>query len=313
MGLNGMDTAIITGLEIVNSITILVMLALGLAVIFGMMQIVNLAQGEFLTLGAYTVVVGTQYAGLPLWCSMLLAPVVVAGIGIGLERLVIQRFYGRPLDVMLATWGVSLLLIGIITAIFGPVTRGLSVSVGSFQVGQYQYPLYRLVMSAVAAVMMVGLYLLFQYTGFGRRARATMANPEMAAAIGINTRRMYMLTFGLGAGLAGATGAMLALIVGVVPTMGTYYIARAFITVVVGGPVILVGTLSSASTLGFIEAAISRYSIFRIPTDGFCTPPPCEVNIGGSAFFGQVALLLFAVVLLRLLPRGISGFWKSGD
>ncbi len=308
-----LDTAIITGLEIINSITILVMLALGLAVIFGMMQIVNLAQGEFLTLGAYTVVAATQYAGLPLWSSMLLAPIVVALIGMGLERLVIQRLYGRPLDVMLATWGISLLLIGIITGIFGPVTHGITVSVGSFRVGRYQYSLYRLVMTAAAAAMMVALYLLFQYTSFGRRARATIANPEMASAIGINTPRMFMLTFGLGAGLAGATGAMLALIVGVVPTMGAAYIVRAFITVVVGGPVILLGTLSSASVLGFIEAIVSRYSLFEIRTAGFCTPPPCEVSIGGSAFFGQVALLLFAVVLLRLLPRGISGFWRGGE
>lgn len=309
----GLDTAIITGLEIINSITILIMLALGLAVIFGMMQIVNLAQGEFLTLGAYTVVATNQFAGLPLWTSMLLAPLVVAAIGMGLERLVIQRLYGRPLEVMLATWGVSLLLIGIITAIFGPVTHGITVAVGSFRVGRYQYSLYRLVMTAAAAAMMVGLYLLFQYTGFGRRARATIANPEMASAIGINTARMFMLTFGLGAGLAGATGAMLALMVGVVPTMGASYVARAFITVVVGGPVILLGTVSSASILGFVEAIISRYSLFEIRTAGFCTPPPCAVSIGGSAFFGQVALLLFAVVLLRLLPHGISGFWRKGE
>jgi urea transport system permease protein len=239
---------------------------------------------------------------------MLLAPVVVAGIGIGLERLVIQRFYGRPLDVMLATWGVSLLLIGILTAIFGPVTRGFNVSLPSFQVGRYQYPVYRLIMTMVAAMMMAGVYLLFRRTRFGRRARATIANAEMASAIGIDTGRMFMLTFGLGAGLAGATGAMLSLIVGVVPTMGTYYIARAFITVVVGGPATLLGTLSSASALGSVDAIVSRYTLFSMRTEGFCVPSPCEVSIGGSAFFGQVALLLIAMVLLRALPKGLSGF-----
>ena len=307
-----MDTLIITGLEIVNAITILVMLALGLAVIFGMMRIVNLAQGEFLTLGAYTVVVATQYGGLPLWAAMVLAPVVVALIGVALERSIIQRFYGRPLDVMLATWGVSLLLIGILSAIFGPNTRGFNVSLGSFQIGPYQYPVYRLVMTAVAAAMMTGIYVLFHFTGFGRRARATMTNPEMASAIGINTGRMYMLTFGLGAALAGATGAMLSLIVGVVPTMGTYYIARAFITVVVGGPLILLGTLTSGSVLGFFEAIVSRYTLFSIETEGLCSPAPCELSVGGSAFFGQVALLLVSMVLLRLLPQGISGV-RKGD
>jgi branched-chain amino acid transport system permease protein len=135
----------------------------------------------------------------------------------------------------------------------------------------------------------------------------------MASAIGISTPRMFMLTFGLGAGLAGAAGAIMAPIVGVVPTMGVLYIARAFITVVVGGPVVLLGTLSSASALGFIEALISRFSLFTIQTAGHCAPPPCQISIGGSAFFGQIALLIFAVVLLRLLPRGISGFSRERE
>ena len=166
-------------------------------------------------------------------------------------------------------------------------------------------------MSVLAAGLMLGVYVLFRYTAFGRRARATIANPDMASAMGISTPRMFMLTFGLGAGLAGATGAIMAPIVGVVPTMGVLYIARAFITVVVGGPVVLLGTLSSASALGFIEALISRFSLFAIQTAGHCAPPPCQIRIGGSAFFGQIALLIFAVVLLRLLPRGISGFWRE--
>ncbi len=307
------DTAVIMALEVLNSITILVLLALGLAVIFGMMRMVNLAQGEFFTAGAFTVLAATRYAHLPLWVAMLLAPFVVAAIGIAIERLVIRRLYGRPLDVMLATWGVSLLLIGLITVTFGAVTQGVPFALGNFQVGKYQYPQYRIVMTVVAAGLMLGVYVLFRYTAFGRRARATIANPDMASAIGISTPRMFMLTFGLGAGLAGAAGAIMAPIVGVVPTMGVLYIARAFITVVVGGPVVLLGTLSSASALGFIEALISRFSLFTIQTAGHCTPPPCQISIGGSAFFGQIALLIFAVVLLRLLPRGISGFSRERE
>src|SRR5947209_1819120 len=224
-----LDPLGIVALEILNSITILVLLALGLALIFGMMRIVNLAQGEFFTAGAFTVLTAVRYAHLPLWAGMLLAPLVVGAIGIAIERLIIRRLYGRPLDVIVATWGVSL------------------------------------------------------------------------------------LAFGLGAGLAGAAGAIMAPIVGVVPTMGVLYIARAFITVVVGGPVVLLGTLSSASVLGFIEALISRFSLFKIGTGGHCAPPPCEISIGGSAFFGQIALLIFAIVLLRLLPQGLSGFWRERE
>jgi branched-subunit amino acid ABC-type transport system permease component len=307
------DTAAILALEIVNSVTILILLALGLAVIFGMMRIVNLAQGEFFTLGAFTLLAATRHGGLPLWLAMLVAPLVVAAIGIAIERLVIQRLYGRQLDVMLATWGISLLLIGTVTVIFGAVTQGIPFALGSFSIGQYQYPEYRLVMTSVAVGLMVGLYALFRFTGFGRRARATMANPEMASAMGVNTSRMFMLTFGLGAGLAGAGGAIMAPIVGVVPTMGTLYIARAFITVVIGGPVALLGTATSASVLGMIEATISRFQLFRISTAGHCTPPPCEISIGGSAFYGQIALLIFAIVVLRFLPKGLSGVRMGGE
>ena len=127
-----LDTAAIMVLEILNSVTILVLLALGLAVIFGMMRIVNLAQGEFFTAGAFTVLAGTRYAHLPLGVAMLLAPFVVAALGIAIERLVIRRLYGRPLDVMLATWGVSLLLIGLITVTFGAVTQGVPFALGNF-------------------------------------------------------------------------------------------------------------------------------------------------------------------------------------
>ncbi len=307
------STLIIFLLEIINSITMLILLALGLAVIFGLMRIINLAQGEFFTIGAFTVLAANRFLGLPLWFSMLLAPLVVAAIGIAMERLVIRHLYGRPLDVMLATWGISLLFIGIITVIFGPITYGVPYALGNFRVGDYQYPEYRLVMTLLAVLMMVGLYVLFRFTAFGRRARATIANPDMAAAMGINTSRMFMLTFGLGAGLAGAAGAILAPIVGVVPSMGTLYIARAFITVVVGGPVVLLGTLSSAFSLGSVNAFLSRVTFFHVTTEGFCTPAPCQVAVGGSAFYGQIGLLLFAMVLLRFLPQGISGYWRRGQ
>ena len=302
-----MDTAIIVLLEMLSSATVLVLLALGLALVFGMMRIVNLAQGEFLTIGAFTTLAAVRFAHLPLWFAMLLAPLVAGAVGIAVERLIIRHLYRRPVDAMLATWGVSLLLIGIITVIFGPVTFGLTYVLGSFQIGRYQYSEYRIVMSLAAAGLMTLVHLLFRYTAFGRRARATIANPEIAAAMGIDTSRMFMLTFGLGAALAGAAGAILSPMVSVVPTMGVLYIARAFITVIVGGPVALLGTGTAASLLGSIEALVARYPLLQIQTSGFCTPPPCVVTVGGSAFWGQLALLLFAVVLLRLWPQGLTG------
>jgi branched-chain amino acid transport system permease protein len=302
-----LDTATIILLEILNSVTVLVLLGLGLAIVFGMMRIVNLAHGEFFTIGAFTVMAVSEFADLPLWVGMLLAPCTGGAVGIVIERLVIRRLYGRPLDAMLATWGISLLLISAITLIFGPVTHGIPYALGNFKIGRYQYAEYRLVMSVAAIGMMAAVYILLRHTSFGRRARATIANPDMAAASGINTSRLFTLTFGLGAALASASGAILAPMVGVVPTMGALYIARAFITVIVGGPVTLLGTASAASILGFIEATASRFPLLRIETSGFCAPPPCTIVIGGSAFYGQIALLLFAVLLLRVMPEGITG------
>jgi branched-subunit amino acid ABC-type transport system permease component len=301
------DTLVIVALEILNAATILALLSLGLAVVFGMMRIINLAHGEFLTIGAFTTLAAVRFAELPLWIGMLLAAAVAGLVGIAIERLVIRHLYGRPLDVMLATWGISLMMVGTITVMFGPVTRGLPYALGSFTVGRYQYSEYRIAMTGIVLLMMLAVYLLFQHTRFGRHARATIGNPEMAAALGINTGRMFMLTFGLGCALAGAAGAVLSPLVGVVPTMGILYIARAFITVIVGGPVALVGAAAAASLLGAIEALVTHFPLLHITTAGSCMPSPCRIAIGGSAFFGEIALLLFAVLLLRVLPEGLTG------
>src|SRR5687768_12697627 len=114
----GGDTVLVALLEILNSITILVLLGLGLAVIFGMMRIVNLAQGEFFTIGAFTTLAAVRFGQMPFWAGILMAPIVTGVIGLALERFTIRYLYGRPLDAMLATWGISLVLIGIITVIF---------------------------------------------------------------------------------------------------------------------------------------------------------------------------------------------------
>jgi urea transport system permease protein len=303
----GGDTTLVALLEILNSVTVLILLALGLAVIFGMMRIVNLAQGEFFTIGAFTTLAAVRFGQLPFWVGMMMAPIVTGAIGLILERFIIRYLYGRQLDAMLVTWGISLVLIGLITVIFGPATFGAALDLGHFNVGNYQYSIYRLIMSAAAIAMLAVTYVVFHVIPFGRRARATIANPEMAAALGINTSRVFMLTFAFGSALAGAAGALLAPLVSVVPTMGVLYIARAFISVIVGGPMALLGTSAAASVLGTIEALISRIPLFHIVTSGFCSPPPCIISIGGSAFFGQVALLLFAILILRLRPQGLTG------
>ena len=280
-----MDVAAVIVTSIAFGVATLILLALGLAVIFGMMRVINLAQGEFLMLGAYTVLIATKL-GLGLWLGIALAPVVVGIIGLVIERCVIQFLYGRMLDTMLATWGLSLAIVGAITVILGPTTEGVATPLGFIAVGDYSIAIYKLFVIGVALAALAATYALFRRTRFGLIARATMQKPVMVAAAGVNPPLVYMATFGLGAALAGLAGAIMAPLTGVVPTLGLAFIAKIFITVIVGGPLIFLGTVSASSLLGVVETVVS---------------------ITSSPIFGQVALLGVAIVVIRMLPEGISG------
>lgn len=281
-----MDFVAVMAIEIANAIAGLFLISVGLAVIFGMMRVINLAHGEFLMLGGYAAITATQ-AGINIWVAMLVvAPLVVGVVGLVVERCVVRFLYGRMVDTMLATWGLSLLLIGLVTTIFGNTTAGISAPLGALTVGSYNVSLYTLFLIAVAAATALALWLLLRFTRFGLVARGTMQNPDMAAALGISTARTYAVTFGVGAALAGLAGGVLAPLTGVVPTIGVAYVAKAFITVISGGTAILAGTLTTATMFGTIN---------QITT--FLTTP----------VIGEVALLLAAIVLVRMLPTGITG------
>ena len=284
-----MDQIAVTVVGVLFAVSTLVLLALGLAVIFGMMGVLNLAQGEFLMLGAYSVLVTSSH-GLPVWVGILLAPLVVGAIGVLFERLIIRFLYGRPLDTMLATWGLSLSLVGAVTLIMGPTTEGIATPLGSVEIGRYGVSVYRLVVIGIAAGTVLATYLVFNYTRVGLIARAAMQVPGLVAVSGIDPRYVFMGTFGVGAALAGLAGAVMAPLTGVVPSMGLAFIAKIFITVMVGGSAVLLGTAASAGVLGVTESAASYVS----------TP-----------IYGQVAMLTLALVLLRLLPSGISGLWSD--
>jgi branched-subunit amino acid ABC-type transport system permease component len=285
-----MDQIAVTAIGVLFAVSTLLLLALGLAVIFGMMGVLNLAQGEFLMLGAYTVLVATAH-GLSVWVGIGLAPIVVGAIGVLLERAIIRFLYGRPLDTMLATWGLSLALVGVVTLVMGPTTEGVATPLGSVELGRYGISVYRLLVIAVSIGAVLFTYLVLRYTRLGLIARATMQAPTLVAASGIEPQLVYMGTFATGAALAGLAGAVMAPLTGVVPTMGLAFIAKIFITVMVGGPTVLIGTSSSAAILGAAESAVSYAS----------TP-----------IYGQVAMLTLALVLLRLLPNGMSGLWRGG-
>ena len=288
-----MDLFFSLALQIIYGIANLALISLGLAIVFGMMRVINLAHGEFLMLGGYTVVVATNN-GVNLWLAMLvLAPLVVGIIGLIVERCLIQWLYGRMIDTLLATWGLSLLFIGIITSIFGASTSTvISPPLGAVTIGEYTSSGYELFLIFVVIVLLILVYLTLKFTSLGLVARATMQNADMAACLGISTSRIYMVTFSLGAAVSGLAGGLLAPITGVLPNIGVIYIAKAFITVISGGSAILAGTTSASVLLGGVNGVMS-----------YVTGPT----------FGEVALLFTAIILLRLMPTGITGqfFRKS--
>lgn len=282
-----MDLAAIFTLEVVGAIATLVLMSIGLAVVFGMMKIINLAHGEFMMLGGYVAILATNRFGVPIWISMLvLAPLVVGLFGVVVERLLVRHLYGRMVDTMLATWGLSLALVGLATMVFGNTTVGISSPLPGFAIGHYQASGYTVFIIAVACVVLAGLWLLFKTTDLGLCARATMQNAAMAAALGAHPGRIYAMTFGLGAALSGLGGAVLAPVTGVIPTIGASYIAKSFITVIGGGSAVITGSLSAAGIFGAVNQVVTFFS----------TP-----------VLGEVALLAAAIVLIRLMPQGITG------
>lgn len=287
-----MDLAAIILIQVLYAIASLIVISSGLAVIFGMMKVINLAHGEFMMLGAYATIEAIRL-GINLWVAIfIVSPLAVGVIGIVLERIFIRRLYGRMIDTMLATWGLSLLLIGIVTSIAGNTTAGVSAPLGNFTIGAYSVSSYTLVIIAVGVVLAFALRWILLHTSLGLIARGTMQNPQMADALGINPSVVYSATFAVGAALSGLAGGLLAPLTGVVPTMGGAFIAKAFITVIGGGPAIVVGLVSASTLFG----AINQIATFA-----------------STPVFGEVALLVGAIIMLRLLPQGITGRFFKGS
>jgi len=214
------------------------------------------------------------------------APVVVGIIGVIAERAIIRFLYGRMIDTLLATWGLSLFFIGAITTIFGNTVAGIGAPLGSIAVGRYTISLYRVVLIGITAIILAVIFVVLRRTRLGLIARATMENPDMAAALGVSPARVYATTFGVGAALTGVAGGLLAPISGILPTVGAAYVAKAFITVISGGTAIMAGTASAASLFGTVNQLLT-----------YLTTP----------IIGEAGLLAAAILLLRVLPHGITG------
>lgn len=268
----------------------LLLSAIGLIVILGMMNIINLAHGEFMMMGAYIATIATQ-RGLLLPIAVTLSFLGVGLFGIVLERLVIRRFYGRELGALVVTWGISLILSQGALLVFGPYMPAIPIPSGSFALGRYSFSYYWLTLIAVSVGLIVALWFVYNRTRFGLMARATMQNPAMAQSLGVNIEMVYALTFGLGAALAGLSGALLAPTTSIAPFMGQQFVAPAFITVVVGGGAnVIAGAVGSSALLSLVQT-------------------PIGLLLG--TFSGMVALLLMALIIIRILPAGISSMLRG--
>ena len=281
-----MDYAAVVFLEIIYMIAFLALTSAGLAVVFGMMRVINLAHGEFVMIGGYTTIACAK-AGINVYFAMLVvAPLVVGILGLLVERLVVRQLYGRMIDTMLATWGLSLLMVGIVTFIFGNTAVSVPAPIPGYELGEFQMGGYNLFIIGIATLLILCMWLVMRFTRLGLVARGAMQSADVASSLGYDPKRVYMWTFTVGAALSGLAGGVLAPLTGLLPSSGGAYIAKAFITVITGGAAVITGTLSSSVIFGTINQVVS---------------------FGSTPVIGEIVMLAFAVVLLRLMPQGITG------
>jgi urea transport system permease protein len=285
--MDALTTPLLTGTAVG---AILFLAALGLTLTFGQMGVINMAHGEFLMAGAYATYVTQQVIGSTGISIVVAIPVafVVAGLlGLLLEISIIQWMYRRPLDTLLATVGVAMVLQQLAKDVFGaqgdPVTLPSWMS-GRFDVFGYDWPHRQLFTIVLALAALAALGALLKYTSFGRQIRATVQNRELAETMGISTRNVDRLTFFLGSGLAGVGGVAIALISGTNPTLGTTYIIPAFLVVVAGGVGQLKGTLIAAWAVGVLTAFLTDWT---------------------SGSMAQVLTFALVVVFLQVRPQGL--------
>lgn len=275
--------------------SVLLLAAVGLAITFGVMGVINLAHGELVMLGAYTTfaVQQTIRAHAPqlldwsLAIAVPLAFLVVGAVGVLIERGVVRHLYGRALETLLATWGISLILQQAVRSLFGPTNREVitpSWMSGSLQVAEMTVTLNRLYILGFSIAVFLALLLILRFARFGLEMRAVTQNRAMAANMGIRTGRVDALTFGLGAGIAGLAGVALSQIDNVSPNLGQGYIIDSFLVVVFGGAGNLWGAFAAAFTLGVANKFLEPWA---------------------GAVLGKILILIFIILFIQKRPRGL--------
>ncbi|MFN3209019.1 MAG: urea ABC transporter permease subunit UrtB [Roseovarius sp.] len=267
--------------------SILLMIALGLAIIYGAMGVINLAHGEFVMLGAYATWALQTFAGIGILPALPLVFAAVAAVGWIIEKIVVQRLYHRPLDTILATWGIGIILQQVVRLGIGAESRfvkGPEVLSGNTEIGSLIMSNYRLFVIVFSIAVLYGTWLLMTRTEFGMKLRAVIQNRRISECYGIEAKRVYSFTFAYGAGLAGIAGALITPLFSTIPTMGTGLVVDAFLVVIVGGLGSLIGAASASVLIG---EATALFSIVINDT------------------LGRIAVLAGIIVLIRLRPRGL--------
>lgn len=256
-----MDSFFALLLNGLNSSALILMAALGMVVICGLMNVINLAHGELIMLGAYTAYTVTQQARLSFALALPAAFLVSAAAGTLMELLVIRRLTGRPAETMLATFGISVILQQVTNLIFGAQSKYVAIPIeGKIAVGHVVVPYYNIFTILFAAAVFAATVLLLKKTKFGRRVRAVTQNRSMAECLGINSARVDTLTFAFGSGLAGLAGALAAPVKSVSPFMGGPYLVSSFMTSVVGGVASFTGTAAGSLLVGESTALLGGIS-----------------------------------------------------
>ncbi|MEP3048815.1 MAG: urea ABC transporter permease subunit UrtB [Roseibium sp.] len=275
--------------------SVLLLAAIGLAITFGVMGVINMAHGEMVMIGAYVTfvvqeLIRTSAPGLfdySLFIALPLAFLTSGLIGVAIERGVIRWLYGRPLETLLATWGISLILQQTIRSIFGPTNQEVGNPdwmSGAFEIGQMTITYNRMWIIVFAMLVFAGLMLVLKKTPFGLYTRAVTQNRKMAASMGIRTPWIDAMTFGLGSGIAGIAGVALSQIDNVSPNLGQGYIIDSFMVVVFGGVGNLWGTLVGAMTLGVVNKFLEPYA---------------------GAVLAKILVLVFIILFIQKRPRGL--------
>ena len=272
-------------LDIVTTAAILFAVATGLMVILGVMKLINFAHGAFLAIGGYAALVATNLGWNP-WLAIPFAALVGFVLGLAVEAVIVRPLYARPLDAILATWGLGIIIGQVITIVFGREVQFVQTPMtGAVDFLGHSYSTYRLVLVPIGLAIGLALTSLLYFTRFGLNARAVIMNEDLARGLGIDSNLVRLLTFGLGAALASMAGALITPLISVDPNLGLPWLVNSFMLVLVSGvsiPALMIASL----ILGGAQVVVSTYV---------------------SPILGGLTIVVLAAVLMRLRPRGLTG------